>query len=377
MATASNVVATGGSDTPTRKTLTNTEPYTTFQQLAFAPQFPLVTIADECVIPPSYPSVLKHQKEFETIQSDTCPPYQPFTPPGLPVPATTPPSKWYYKDPKGILQGPWKASLMQSWFQDGLLPLDLPVRREDDTEFTLLKDLRQLSLDPTRPFHPNPSHTTPQELSQQALRPHPAESLLPPVSLLAQLRQYGPPALFFTSRGGHSTSIVDVRGKPVLKGRFMWTPDASGERHVYAPLGDVKRLELFDVKDKAVIVALRQTGLEITYVADGLHQQEDTNNSDPLQFNQQSRRRHFIHRVGTELVDETQTQRPSTATSTTSPKNSISYFYQTKSERLHFSMEELWSEDELLFLGRNDDTIYLCEKCRGHFRFLCLRPRDL
>ena len=75
---------------------------------------------------------------------------------------------------------------------------------------------------------------------------------------------------------------------------------------VTAPLGDVRRLELFDIKDKAVIVALRQTGLEITHVSDGLHAQDDaSNSSDPLHglSSQSSRRRHFIHRVGADIVE--------------------------------------------------------------------------
>lgn len=37
----------------------HTSPYTTFQQLTFAPNFPLATIADEYIIPPTYPSFLE------------------------------------------------------------------------------------------------------------------------------------------------------------------------------------------------------------------------------------------------------------------------------------------------------------------------------
>lgn len=83
-------------------------PYTTFQQLSFSPHFPLAAIADECVIPPTYPSFLEYRTEHEpggsgmslsdlaTLQ---------FSPPGLPVPLTLPPSKWFYRDPKGVVQG--------------------------------------------------------------------------------------------------------------------------------------------------------------------------------------------------------------------------------------------------------------------------------
>jgi hypothetical protein len=83
-------------------------PYTTFQQLSFAPKFPLATLADECIIPPTYPSVLKYPTEPDSdgdgANGDAHEP-QVSPPPGLPLPPSLPPSKWYYKDPKGIVQG--------------------------------------------------------------------------------------------------------------------------------------------------------------------------------------------------------------------------------------------------------------------------------
>ena len=45
---------------------------------------------------------------------------------------------------------------MQAWYRDGLLPPDLPVRREEDTEYILLKDLRLQCVDPTHPFRSSP-----------------------------------------------------------------------------------------------------------------------------------------------------------------------------------------------------------------------------
>ena len=107
---------------------------------------------------------------------------------------------------------------MQAWYKQGLLPPDLPIRREEDEEFTLLKELRLQSVDPAQPFSFPPTPPPPPPVP-----PPPAEKpLLSPISLLAQPRHFGPPALFFSSRGGHSTTVVDSRGRSVLKGKFVF-----------------------------------------------------------------------------------------------------------------------------------------------------------
>jgi hypothetical protein len=82
-------------------------PYTTFQQLSFAPKFPLASIADGYVIPPTYPDVLKHRAEHEpeTLGNGTEVDSIQISPPGLPVPPKTPPSKWLYRDPKNVVHG--------------------------------------------------------------------------------------------------------------------------------------------------------------------------------------------------------------------------------------------------------------------------------
>jgi hypothetical protein len=83
-------------------------PYTTFQQLNFAPHFPLASIADEYIIPPTYPSFLNYKSQFEGDSDpaalSTVSQTQ-FSPPGLPIPTPAPPSKWYYKDPKDTVHG--------------------------------------------------------------------------------------------------------------------------------------------------------------------------------------------------------------------------------------------------------------------------------
>ena len=106
--------------------------YTTFQQLGFAPAFPLATIADECIIPPSFPEFLRHREEYEgtgpeegiverAVSVGTSPVSTPvvqnevvasvavapvgLSPPGLPTPLSQPPTRWFYRDPKGVVQG--------------------------------------------------------------------------------------------------------------------------------------------------------------------------------------------------------------------------------------------------------------------------------
>lgn len=85
-------------------------PYTTFQQLSFAPKFPLATVADDYVIPPTYLSFLEyrgqHEPEVNGAPSvDLAQVQFQFSPPGLPVPTPAPPSKWFYCDPKGQIHG--------------------------------------------------------------------------------------------------------------------------------------------------------------------------------------------------------------------------------------------------------------------------------
>ncbi|KAF7339814.1 GYF domain-containing protein [Mycena venus] len=289
-------------------------PYTTFQQLSFAPKFPLASIADEYIIPPTYPDFLEYRTEHEPEASgsnSTDLTQIQFSPPGLPVPAPTAPSKWYYRDPKNNIHGPWKASLMQAWYKDGLLPPDLPVRREEDTEYVLLKDLRLQSVDPALPFLVPPPPAQPSAAEQAFTQPE--KPLLSPISLLAQPRHFGPPALFFSTRGGHSTAIVDARGRSVLKGRFVWSDDAENEGQgpdaKPAPLGrmgDVKRLEAFDVKDRSVLVAMRQGGLEAVDLSDALLKPADESRTVLPQFSPPpsniNRRGPFVWKIGTPVA---------------------------------------------------------------------------
>ncbi|KAG6836818.1 hypothetical protein H0H93_002840 [Arthromyces matolae] len=360
-------------------------PYTTFQQLSFAPNFPLASIADEYIIPPTYPSFLEYRAEHESEEGTSINLTQlQFTPPGLPVPVPMAPSRWYYRDPKNVVHGPWKPSLMQVWYKDGLLPLDLPVRREEDDTFILLKDLRLQSVDPTHPFRPPPPTATPMLVETAAVGT--ARPLLSPLSLLAQPRHFGPPALFFSSRGGHSTAIVDARGRSVLKGRFMWSSDGPEEdtkASLFGRMGDIKRLEALDVDDRSVLVAMRQGGLEAVDLSDALLRPGDDSRTVLPQFtppiSNVNRRAPFVWKIGMPVPAT-----PTTATILSRAKGSTSQMPGRKSSattksptaRSEFSLgdAELDSQDEVLFLGRKDDDIYFCERNAGSFRILRLCP---
>jgi hypothetical protein len=90
-------------------------PYTTFQQLAFVPNFPLASIADDYIIPPTYPSFLEYRGTYEPQNGDqTDLPLTQFSPPGLPVPTPTVPSKWFYRDPKNVVHGKYFNILSKS-----------------------------------------------------------------------------------------------------------------------------------------------------------------------------------------------------------------------------------------------------------------------
>lgn len=370
-------------------------PYTTFQQLAFAPNFPLASIADDYIIPPTYPSFLEYRGTHEP-QSDGDPidfALTQFSPPGLPVPTPTAPSKWFYRDPKNVIHGkyliilsicvneliligPWKASLMQAWYRDGLLPLDLPVRREEDTEYILLKELRLQSVDPTQPFRAISLSVSPSKLSECSLQMD--KPLLPPISLLEQPRHFGPPALFFSSRGGHSTSIVDSRGRSVLNGRFIWSNDNSQETKLFGKMGDIKRLEALDVRERAVLVAMRQGGLEVVDLGDALLKPADESRTilphyNPPQTNI-NRRAPFVWKIGTPIVNTQLSELMSEGRRIHNSKKASIGSKQNFTGRIDSISGDFVTEsqDEILFLGRKEDEIYFCERNTASFRILRL-----
>ena len=274
---------------------------------------------------------------------------------------------------------------MQSWYKDGFLPLDLPVRRDTDTEYISLQDLRLQSVDPNHPFRHAPSpltHASPSGGASQPLGPiiKAADPLLHPISLLSQPKHYGPPALFFSSRGGHSTAIVDARGRSVLKGRFFWSIDDEPDAHpiVNGKLGDIKRVEAFDVRDRAIIVALRQGGLEAVDVGDALLAPADESRSIVPDFQAPvsgiSRRGTFIWRIGAPVsMPPVSSSRETTNTALHLVRKKQS---STKAELHSMGIEDSDGNlnEEVLFLGRDSDNVYFCERHAASFRILRLAP---
>lgn len=108
------------SEAPAISTIANSEelvavarmgPYTTFQQLNFAPKFPLASIADEYIIPPTYPTFLEYRATHEPEEGNNMDLAQvQFSPPGLPIPVPTVPPRWFYRDPKNVVHGKLEQS---------------------------------------------------------------------------------------------------------------------------------------------------------------------------------------------------------------------------------------------------------------------------
>lgn len=267
---------------------------------------------------------------------------------------------------------------MQVWYKDGLLPPDLPVRREGDGEYILLRELRLQCVDPTQPF----GHSTPVTISPPTVHIDDGRPLLRPISLLAQPAHYGPPALFFSSRGGHSTTIVDARGRLVLKGRFLWSNDEDDDLALSnspGRLGDVKRIEVIDIQDRSVLIAMRRGGLEAIDLDDALLKPADGSrmilphfNPPPLSVN---RRAPFVWRMGTSLNPGPTTAAISALKGPNQRKKSSTGPMKSPGRGDFYLDPDGESQpEEIMFLGRKGNVLYLCERNSSSFRILRICP---
>jgi len=264
---------------------------------------------------------------------------------------------------------------MQAWYKDGLLPPELPVRREEDAEFTMLGELRLRCIDPTQPFR-NASPKLPQTSKSE-------KPLLSPISLLAQPKHFGPPALFYSSRGGHSTAIVDSRGRSVLKGKFFWSSDDDANFASSGKMGDIKRLESFDISERSLLVALRKGGLEVVDLGDALLKPADESRTNlpnyTVPLSAVGRRAPFVWKIGNPLSPPTATlvnamsTRGKAAFGHSSKKSSIAATKNVNGKAdSNADMET--DQQEVLFLGRNEDDVYVCERNASSFRIIQLSP---
>jgi hypothetical protein len=274
--------------------------------------------------------------------------------------------------------GPWDTRLMQAWYKDGLLPPDLPVKREGDEEYVLLRELRLQCVDPTRPF----GHSTAVTISPPTVSTDDGRPLLRPISLLAQPAHYGPPALFFSSRGGHSTTIVDARGRLVLKGRFLWSNDEDDDlafSNSPGRLGDVKRIEAVDIQNHSVLIAMRRGGLEAIDISDALLKPADCSRMILPHFDPPpssiNRRAPFVWRMGTPLKPGPSAPVISALKGPTSRKkpNTGSSKSPNRAD-FHLDPDNESQPEEIMFLGRNGNDLYLCERNSSSFRILHICP---
>jgi len=174
-----------------------------------------------------------------------------------------------------------------------------------------------------------------------------------------------------------------------LKDRFLWTQDEldmDGQPVVSGRLGDVKRLEAFDLQGRSVLVAMRQGGFEAADLSDALLRPADASRdllphfmAAPFQMN---RRKIFTWRIGSPISP------PSSAPMTvpTLPQPSLRHATPAKKAssvpgkapaRPEFGCGDVEGENtrnEIMFLGRQGDNVYLCERDCGTFRILRLSP---
>lgn len=281
--------------------------------------------------------------------------------------------------------GPWNSTLMQAWYRDGLLPADLPVRREGETEYTLLKDLKLQCIDPAHPFRSPPPPSSANSTSAPVPLPPGSEKLLSPISLLVQPKHFGPPALFFSSRGGHNTTIVDARGRSILKGRFIWTTDDPQDesKPTISKMGDVRHLEALDIEDRSVLIAMRQGGLEAVDFRDALLRPADQSRTILPAFqppsNAINRRPPFTWKIGTPINPSdaalsSLTPKGKSGLTSLPKKTGMGTNKSTGSQASAGNDIEGDPNDEVLFLGRKEDEIYYCERSAGSFRVLRVCP---
>jgi hypothetical protein len=146
-------------------------------------------------------------------------------------------------------------------------------------------------------------------------------------------------------------------------------------------MGDIKRLEAFDVKDRSVLVAMRQGGLEAMDLGDALLKPADESRSVLPYFlpppSNVNRREPFVWKIGTPLNSSTGGAALSAKAKTGYLGRKASYPVgkpQSKGDFIATNDSDPEFADEIIFLGRTGNDLYLCERNGGAFRILRLCP---
>ncbi|KAF8489609.1 hypothetical protein JB92DRAFT_3129412, partial [Gautieria morchelliformis] len=154
-------------------------------------------------------------------------------------------------------------------------------------------------------------------------------------------------------------------------------PDA--QLLVNSKLGDIKRVEAFDVRDRAIIVALRQGGLEAVDVGDALFSPADESRAFIPDYQVPvggiSRRGTYVWRIGAPVsmppISSARDSNNATALQLIRKKQSST---RSEVQALGFEDGDGNLNEEVLFLGRDNDNVYFCERNAASFRILRLAP---
>jgi len=175
-----------------------------------------------------------------------------------------------------------------------------------------------------------------------------------------------------------------------LKDRFLWTSDedADGQLLHSGRLGDIKRLETFDLQDRSILVAMRQGGFEAVDLSDALLRPGDASRDVVPHFTappfQMNRRKMCTWRIGSPPSPESSAPVTVTTLPRSSSRHNISAKKPGTGPGKTSARHEPGSGDfdgehfrsEILYLGRQDDNVYLCERDGETFRVLRLSPLD-
>jgi len=167
-------------------------------------------------------------------------------------------------------------------------------------------------------------------------------------------------------------------------------------------MGDIRRLEAFDVRDHAVLVAMRQGGLEAVDLNDALLRPADASRTILPYFEAApstvSRRGPFVWRIGMPVAARhrgagatvLEGKRPASAQHAyhnlgrrNTPSGTSGHARSPAGSKSEFTGSDYESGggieagEEMLFLGRKDDEVYICERKTATFRILRLCPADL